>query len=148
MVSLKIMHMDEMVSWKIMHKEEMVSWKVMHKDKTKLWCLLFFLKLFWATFGGKIGVATTRAPDGLGLSNPTKKLAHWVEILGQLLSRNCKYMIEQTETLLNTNMIEHYHEYTMIENTNRNMIRFRQVGPVRGIRLLKKSFLLFESHFW
>ena len=30
---------------------------------------------FWATFGGKIGVATTRAPYGLGPPNPTRKLA-------------------------------------------------------------------------
>ena len=27
---------------------------------------------FWATFGGKMGVATTRAPNGLGLQTPLK----------------------------------------------------------------------------
>ena len=36
----------------------------------------FSVLIFWATFGGKIGVATTHAPYGLGPSNLTKKLAH------------------------------------------------------------------------
>ena len=38
-------------------------------------------------FGGKIGVATTVASKGLGPRDPTKKLTHWVDLLGQLLSR-------------------------------------------------------------
>ena len=33
-------------------------------------------------FGGKMGVSTTVAPKGLGLHNPTKKLAHWEDLLG------------------------------------------------------------------
>ena len=30
-------------------------------------------------------MAATLAPKGVGSQNPTKKLAHWVELLGQLL---------------------------------------------------------------
>ena len=37
--------------------------------------------------GGKIGVAATLAPKGLGSQNLTKKLAHWVKLLGQPLSK-------------------------------------------------------------
>ena len=48
--------------------------------------MLIFYFHFWATFGGKKGVAKTRAPDGLGPPNPTKKLAHWVNLLGQPLN--------------------------------------------------------------
>ena len=43
----------------------------------------FLVLIFLATFGGKMGVATTRALNGLGPPNPTKKLGHWV---GQPLS--------------------------------------------------------------
>ena len=39
---------------------------------------------FWA----EIGAATTAAPYGFWATNPTKKLAHWVYLLGQPLSRN------------------------------------------------------------
>ena len=35
-----------------------------------------------------MGVATTAAPYGFWANNPTKKLAHWVYLLGQPLSRN------------------------------------------------------------
>ena len=35
-----------------------------------------------------MGVATTPAPKGLGLQNPTKKLAHVGVLLGHLLSQN------------------------------------------------------------
>ena len=35
-----------------------------------------------------MGVATTAVPYGLWATNPTKKLAHWVYLLGQPLSRN------------------------------------------------------------
>ena len=38
-------------------------------------------------FGGKIGVATTVAPKGLGPQDPTKKLVHWGELLGQPLTQ-------------------------------------------------------------
>ena len=34
-------------------------------------------------FDGKMGVAATLAPKGLGPHDPTKKLAHQVELLGQ-----------------------------------------------------------------
>ena len=40
-----------------------------------------------------MGVATTRAPYGLMPQQPTKKLAHWVELLGQLLSRKFVFKI-------------------------------------------------------
>ena len=33
-------------------------------------------------------MATTHTSNGLGPPEPTKKLAHWVELLGQLLSWN------------------------------------------------------------
>ena len=35
-----------------------------------------------------MGVAAPLAPKGLGSQNPTKKLAYWVELLGQPLSQN------------------------------------------------------------
>ena len=44
-----------------------------------------------------MGVAATRAPDGLGPPNPTKKLAHWVDLLGQSLSRNHVFEILRVE---------------------------------------------------
>ena len=47
-------------------------------EKSKLWCLLFIFD-FCTTFGGKMGVATTRTLNGLGPPNPTRKLAHWVD---------------------------------------------------------------------
>ena len=40
---------------------------------------------FFETSGGKMGVAATLAPKGLGSPDPTKKFAHWVELLGQPL---------------------------------------------------------------
>ena len=39
-------------------------------------------------FGRKMGAATTAAPYGFWATNPTKKLAHWIYLLGQPLSRN------------------------------------------------------------
>ena len=47
---------------------------------------LFFIKC--THFGRKMGVATTAAPYGFWATNSTKKLAHWVYLLGQPLSRN------------------------------------------------------------
>ena len=38
-------------------------------------------------FGDKMGVAATVAPKGLGPQDPTKKLAKWVDLLGQPLSQ-------------------------------------------------------------
>ena len=48
----------------------------------------FSVLIFWATFGGKVGVATTRALNGLRPPNQTKTLAHLVDLLGQPLSQN------------------------------------------------------------
>ena len=48
-------------------------------------------------FGQKMGVAATLAPEGLGPQNPTKNLAHWVDILGQWLSRNHVFKISRHE---------------------------------------------------
>ena len=39
------------------------------------------------SFGGEMGVAATLALKGLGPQDPTKKLAHRVELLGQPLSQ-------------------------------------------------------------
>ena len=41
----------------------------------------FSVLIFCATFGEKMGVATTHAPNDLGVPNPTKKLAHWMDLL-------------------------------------------------------------------
>ena len=49
----------------------------------------FSFLIFWVTFGGEMGVATTPAPIGPGSSNPAKKLAtgrnfwanHYLEII-------------------------------------------------------------------
>ena len=38
-------------------------------------------------FGGKMGMATTLAPKSLGPQELTKKLAHWMKIMVQLLSQ-------------------------------------------------------------
>ena len=38
--------------------------------------------------GQKMGVAARLAPKGLGPQNSTKKLPHWMNVLGQPLSRN------------------------------------------------------------
>ena len=48
----------------------------------------FSFLIFWVTFSGKMGVATTRDPTSLRPPNPTKTLVHWVDLLGQPLSRN------------------------------------------------------------
>ena len=65
-----------------------------------------------------MGVATTLAPNGLGPPNPTKKLAHWMDLLGQPLSRNHIFKIlrgelslnikEQTELKVNWTQIDHF----------------------------------------
>ena len=57
----------------------------------------FSVLIFWATFGGKMCVATTRAPNGLWPPNPTKKLAHWADLLGQPLSRKHVFEIFKGE---------------------------------------------------
>ena len=65
----------------------------------------FWFLIFWATFAGKVGVATTRtsSPNVLGPPDPTKKLAHWVDLLGQL-NRNLELMFSRF-TGLNTPLI-------------------------------------------
>ena len=65
-------------------------------DTSKLWCLFLIFGLL-ASFSGKMGLATTHAPNGLGPPDPTKKLAHRVEFLGQLLSRNHFFEIFRPE---------------------------------------------------
>ena len=67
--------------------------------------LIFQLLIFRATFGGKMGVSTTRAPNGLGPPNSTKKLAQWVDPLGQPLSRNHVFEIFRGEPLLNMSIL-------------------------------------------
>ena len=52
---------------------------------------------FWATFDGKTGVATTRTLNDLGPPNPTKKLAHCLDLLGQPLSRNDDFELYRCE---------------------------------------------------
>ena len=48
----------------------------------------FSILIFQANFGSKMGVATKHAHNGLGPPNPTKKLARWEDLLGQLFSWN------------------------------------------------------------
>ena len=61
-----------------------------------------FDAFFWKNpiFGGKMGVAATVVPKGLGLQVPTKKLAHWVDLLGQPLSRKLVFKKIRSEPLL------------------------------------------------
>ena len=44
-------------------------------------------------FGGKMGMAATVAPKGLGLQDPIIKLAQYVDLLGQPLSRKHVFKI-------------------------------------------------------
>ena len=69
-----------------------LGWNFFRKLKRLLsidwyWEILI-LMLFWKylIFGGKMGVAATVAPKGLGPQDPTKKLAHWVDLLGKPLT--------------------------------------------------------------
>ena len=41
-------------------------------EKSKLQCL-FLICIFWASFGVEMGVAITRAPNGLGTPNPIRR---------------------------------------------------------------------------
>ena len=62
----------------------------------------FSVLIFWATFGGKMGVATTRAPNGLGPLKTTKKLAQRVSLLGhEPIFRNHVFEIFRGEPPLN-----------------------------------------------
>ena len=42
-------------------------------------------------FGGKMGMAVTLAPKGLGPQDPTKMLAYWADLLAQLLSQKTAF---------------------------------------------------------
>ena len=53
--------------------------------------------VYFSFFGEKMEVATMRPPNGLGPPNPTEKLAHWVDLLGQPLSRNHSFEILRPE---------------------------------------------------
>ena len=57
----------------------------------------FSFLIFWATFGRKMGMATTHALMVQGPSDPTKKLANLVDLLGQPLSRNHVFAIFRPE---------------------------------------------------
>ena len=65
-------------------------------EKSMLRCLFFSFD-FKATFGGNMGVVTKRTPNGLGPPNPTKKLVHLADLLGQPLSRNHVFEIFKGE---------------------------------------------------
>ena len=56
-------------------------------ENSCFWC--FFERN--TIFGGKMGVATTVAPRGLGPQDPTKNLALWVDILRleTVVSKTC-----------------------------------------------------------
>ena len=68
----------------LMGVQETIIYRLMMRNPSYNAYFSFFI--FWATFGGKIGVAITSAPNGVGPPNPIKKLAHWVDLLGQPLS--------------------------------------------------------------
>ena len=53
--------------------------------------------IFWALRGPKKGRGPTRTGMGLGPQNLTIKLAHWVDLLGQLLFRNHDFEIWRPE---------------------------------------------------
>ena len=44
--------------------------------------------ILWACFGRKIGLTATQALKSLMPLNPRKKLAYWMDLFGQQLSRN------------------------------------------------------------
>ena len=44
--------------------------------------------IFWALRSSKMGVAPLPICMGRGFQNPTKKLTHWLDLLGTPLSRN------------------------------------------------------------
>ena len=60
-------------------------------EKLKLLCL-FFIFDFMGHFWREMGVATTRAPNGLGPPD-------WVDLLGQLLPQNHVFEIFRPEKL-------------------------------------------------
>lgn len=52
----------------------------------KSW-LFFKILIFWVSFSGIISVVVSRAPDGMGPRNRTKKLILWMYLLGEGLPR-------------------------------------------------------------
>ena len=74
-----------------------------------------------------MGVATTRAPNSLGPPNPTKKLAHRVDLLGQPLSQNHVFEILRGE-LWSGNMINKAHAdvwvFIFFVNNKKNLLKF------------------------
>ena len=50
-------------------------------------------------FGGKMGVAATVAPKGLGPQDPTKNSAQWLDLLDRLSSRKHVFKIFGTDPL-------------------------------------------------
>ena len=74
--------------------------------------MLFFGKNH--IFGGKMGVIATVAPKGLGPQVPTEKLAHWVDLLDQPLSRRLvfkKFGCEPPPLLIHYNKIDLFERY-------------------------------------
>ena len=80
-------------------QDTIIDYRSIGDDKSKLWCLFF---IFWVNFGGKMGVATTRVPYGMGPPNPTKILTRWANLLDQPLSRNHVFKIFRPELPLTT----------------------------------------------
>ena len=79
-------------------QETIIYWLVLRNPG---YVAYFSFLIFWATFGRKMGVATTLTPSGLKPSNRTKKLAHWVDLSDQLLSRKHVFEIFRDEPPLN-----------------------------------------------
>ena len=71
-------------------QEIIIYWSVMRNPSCDAYFSFLF---FWATFGGKMGLANTHAPNGLGPPDPTKTSAHGVDLLGQPLSWNHDFEI-------------------------------------------------------
>ena len=75
--------------------QEIVIYRLMMKNLSN--DVYILVLIFRATFGGNMGIATTRALNGLGPPSPTTKLARWMTILGQPLSRNHVFEIFRGE---------------------------------------------------
>ena len=73
----------------------------------------FSFLIFRANFGRKMGVASMRTPNGPRSRNPAKNnLTHWVDFLGQTLSRNHVFEIFKVNLLLSN------HAYLSTEQGN------------------------------
>ena len=81
-----------------------------------------------------MGVATMHTPNGLGPPDLVEKLAHWMDFLGQLLSRNCVFeifslnpppfsdsdIIQLISNLANTLYLKQYCFYYFIQQQSTN----------------------------